>query len=331
MKTLKIYYDKDVKTDYLKNKTVAIIGYGSQGKAQAQNLKDSGIEVILGLRVGGTSWKQAEKDGFKVFKVSEAVKKGDIVHMLIPDMVQPTVYHEEVQPNLSEGKALCFSHGFNVHFKLIVPPPNIDVFMVAPKAPGSKVRETYLNGFGTPALIAVYQDYTGKCENLALEMAKALGCTRAGVIKTTFKDETESDLIGEQCVLVGGIIELIKKGFEVLVEEGYPPELSYFEACNELKLIVDLIYQGGLTMMLSTVSETARYGGLSIGPEIIDEHVKRNMKEAARKVKEGFFTKNWLTEYKSGCKNLNKMMEEIQNHQLEKVGKTIRKMSGLEK
>ena len=328
---VKVYYDKDVVTSYLKDKTIAVIGYGSQGKAQAQNLKDSGIDVILGLRPEGSSWKLAEKDGFKVYKVSEASKKADVIHMLIPDMVQPEVYKKEVHPNLTEGKALGFSHGFNIHFGLIVPPSNIDVFMVAPKAPGSKVRETYLNGFGTPALIAVHQDYTGKCEALALEMAKALGCTKAGVIKTTFKDETESDLIGEQCVLVGGIMELIKKGFEVLVEEGYPPELSYFEACNELKLIVDLIYEGGLSLMLSTVSETARFGGLLMGPKIVDEHVKENMKIAAKKVKDGSFTKTWLEEYRSGRKNLKKMMEEIEKHQLETVGKLIRKMSGLEK
>ena len=267
---MKVYYDSDVKTSYLKNKTIAVIGYGSQGRAQALNLRDSGLNVILGLRQGGKSWVAAEKENFKVYGVAEASQIADIILVLIPDMVQPDVYEREIKQGLSEGKALGFAHGFNVHFGLIKPPENVDVFMVAPKAPGVKLRETYLEGFGTPALVAVYQDYTGKCEALALEIAKALGCTRAGVIKTTFKDETESDIIGEQCVLVGGIMELIKKGFEVLVEEGYPPELAYFEACNELKLIVDLIYQGGLINMLLNVSETARYGGLLMGSKVID-------------------------------------------------------------
>lgn len=328
---VKIYYDKDVTTSYLKDKTVAVIGYGSQGKAQAQNLRDSGVDVLIGLRPKGSSWKLAEQDKFEVLTISEATKKADVIHVLIPDMVQPEIYKREIHPYLTEGKTLGFSHGFNIHYKLIVPPSNVDVFMVAPKSPGSKVRETYLNGFGTPALIAVYQDYTGKCEALALEFAKALGCAKAGVIKTTFKDETESDLIGEQCVLVGGVMELIKKGFEVLVEEGYPPELAYFEACNELKLIVDLIYEGGLTKMLSTVSETARFGGLLMGSKIIDDHVKENMREAARKVKNGNFTETWLKEYQNGRKNLQKWLEKLQKHPLEATGKVIRKMSGLEK
>lgn len=328
---MKVYYDSDVKTSYLKNKTIAVIGYGSQGRAQALNLRDSGLNVILGLRQGGKSWVAAEKENFKVYGVAEASQIADIILVLIPDMVQPDVYEREIKQGLSEGKALGFAHGFNVHFGLIKPPENVDVFMVAPKAPGVKLRETYLEGFGTPALVAVYQDYTGKCEALALEIAKALGCTRAGVIKTTFKDETESDIIGEQCVLVGGIMELIKKGFEVLVEEGYPPELAYFEACNELKLIVDLIYQGGLINMLLNVSETARYGGLLMGSKVIDEHVKENMKNVAKKVKSGEFTRIWVEEYKQGCPNLNKMLNEVKNHLLENTGKTIRKMSGLEK
>ncbi|MGP3667454.1 MAG: ketol-acid reductoisomerase [Candidatus Bathyarchaeota archaeon] len=328
---MKVYYDSDVKTNYLKNKTIAVIGYGSQGKAQALNLRDSGLNVILGLRKDGKSWTMAEKDNFKVYNVAEASKMADIILMLIPDMAQQNVYEKEVKQGLSEGKALGFAHGFNVHFGLIKPPKNVDVFMVAPKAPGIKLRETYLEGFGTPALVAVYQDYTGKCEALTLEIAKALGCTKAGVIKTTFKDETESDIIGEQCVLVGGIMELIKKGFEVLVEEGYPPELAYFEACNELKLIVDLIYHGGLINMLLNVSETARYGGLLMGSKVIDEHVKENMKNVAKKVKNGEFTQTWIKEYKQGCPNLNKMLDDVKNHLLEKTGKTIRKMSGLEK
>jgi ketol-acid reductoisomerase len=328
---VKVYYDKDVTTNYLKDKTVAIIGYGSQGKAQALCLKDSGVNVVVGLRPSGASWRKAEEDGLKVYSISEAAGKADIVHILIPDMVQADVYKAEIESNLSEGKALCFSHGFNIHYKLIVPPSNVDVIMVAPKSPGPRLREVFLEGFGVPGLIAIYQDYTGKAKDLALELAKAVGCTRAGVIETTFKDETESDLIGEQTVLVGGLMELIKKGFEVLVEEGYPPELAYFEACNEAKLIIDLIYTGGLKYMLTSVSETARYGGLAVGPKVIDEHVKENMRRVAKEVKDGTFTKAWLEEFKGGRRNLFKMLDEIEKHKLEEVGRFIRKMSGLEK
>lgn len=328
---IKIYRDEDVKTSYLTGKTIAVIGYGSQGRAQALCLKDSGLKVIVGLRPGGSSWRKAEAEGFQVKPISEAASQADIIHMLIPDMVQAEVYKAEVEPHLGGGKALCFSHGFNIHYRLIVPPPNVDVIMVAPKAPGPRLREVYLEGFGVPALIAVHQNASGIARELALELARALGCTRAGVLETTFKDETESDLIGEQNVLVGGLMELIKKAFEVLVEEGYPPELAYFEACNEAKLIMDLIYQGGLTYMLSSVSETARYGGLAIGPKVIDEHVKENMRRVAREVKSGAFSKAWLEEYRSGCKNLVRMFEEVRSHQLEQVGRLIRKMSGLER
>jgi len=328
---IKVYHDEDVKTGYLRGKTIAVIGYGSQGKAQALCLRDSGLNVVVGLRPGGSSWKAAEADGLKVYPVSGAAAKADIIHMLIPDMVQSEVYKAEVEPNLAEGKALCFSHGFNIHYKLIVPPSNVDVIMVAPKAPGPRLREVYLEGFGVPALIAVHQNPSGKARELALEMAKALGCTKAGVLETTFKDETESDLIGEQTVLVGGLMELIKNAFEVLVEEGYPPELAYFEACNEVKLIVDLIYTGGLTYMLSSVSETARYGGLAVGPKVIDSHVKENMRKVAREVKSGNFTKTWLEEYRAGRRNLFKMFDEVKAHQLEQVGRFIRKMSGLER
>ncbi len=328
---IKVYHDEDVKTGYLQGKTIAVIGYGSQGKAQALCLRDSGLNVVVGLRPEGSSWKAAEADGLKVYPVSGAAAKADIIHMLIPDMVQAEVYKAEVEPNLAEGKALCFSHGFNIHYKLIVPPSNVDVIMVAPKAPGPRLREVYLEGFGVPALIAVHQNPSGKARELALEMAKALGCTKAGVLETTFKDETESDLIGEQTVLVGGLMELIKNAFEVLVEEGYPPELAYFEACNEVKLIVDLIYTGGLTYMLSSVSETARYGGLAVGPKVIDSHVKENMRKVAREVKSGNFTKTWLEEYRAGRRNLFKMFDEVKAHQLEQVGRFIRKMSGLER
>ncbi|AEC52260.1 ketol-acid reductoisomerase [Pyrococcus sp. NA2] len=327
---VKVYYDKDVSMEVLKDKTVAIIGYGNQGEAQAKNMRDSGVHVILGLRPGGNSWKRAEKDGFEVYTIEDAVKRADIVHILIPDLVQPKVYREKIEPYLREGQALGFSHGFNVHYKQIVPPEYVDVIMVAPKSPGKRVREKYLEGFGVPALIAVYQDYSGKAKELALAMAKAIGCTRAGVIETTFKDETESDLIGEQIVLVGGLIELIKKGFEVLVELGYPPELAYFEACNEAKLIMDLIYERGFTGMLKAVSDTAKYGGLTVGPKVIDEHVKENMKKAAERVRNGEFAREWISKAERAKEVLKELMKPIEEHEIERTGKFIRKMSGLE-
>jgi len=328
---VKVYFDKDATLGPLKGKTIAVIGYGSQGHAQAQNVRDSGLNVIMGLRSEGESWKRAEKDGFKVYPISEAAKRADVIIMLIPDMVQPTVYKESVEPYLTEGKVLDFAHGFNIHFKQIVPPKNVDVIMVAPKSPGIRLRETYLSGFGVPALIAVQQNFSGKAKESALAIAKALGCTRAGILETTFKDETESDLIGEQTVLVGGLIELIKEGFEVLVENGYPPELAYFEACNEAKLIMDLIYQKGISGMLRAVSDTAKYGGLTVGSKVIDEHVKENMRKAVKDVQSGKFAKEWIEEHKSGEKKLKALMKEIEEHQLEKVGKFIRQTSGIEK
>lgn len=327
----KVYLDSDVSLDPLEDKVIAVVGYGSQGHAQAQNMRDSGLNVILGLRPGGGSWKRAKEDGFEVYTVSEAAEKGDIIFMLIPDMVQPSVYKESVYLHLREGKVLDFAHGFNIHFKQIVPPKNVDVVMVAPKSPGPRFRETYMNGFGVPALVAVYQDHTGRAKDTALAISKALGCTRSGVLETTFEDETESDLIGEQTVLVGGLIDLIKKGFEVLVETGYPPELAYFEACNEAKLIMDLIYQKGIIGMLRAVSDTAKYGGLTVGPKVIDDHVKENMKKAVEDVRSGKFAKKWVEEHKTGEKRLKALMEEIENHEIERVGKSIRKMAGLEK
>ncbi|MBS7646447.1 ketol-acid reductoisomerase [Candidatus Bathyarchaeota archaeon] len=328
---MKVYLDNDVNLESIKGKTIAVIGYGSQGEAQAKNLRDSGLKVIVGLRPDGKSWNKAKKDGFEVYTVPEASKKGDIILFLIPDMNQPEVYRESIAPHLAEGKTLNFAHGFNVHFKQIVPPKNIDVIMVAPKSPGARLRETFVEGFGVPALIAVHQDFSGKAKETALAIAKGLGCTRAGVLETTFKDETESDLIGEQTVLVGGLIELIKNGFEVLVENGYPPELAYFEACNEAKLIMDLIYQKGITGMLQAVSDTAKYGGLTVGPKVIDNHVKENMRKAVENVKNGTFAKEWIEEHKKGEKRLKTLMKEIENHELEKVGKFIRKIAGLEK
>ncbi len=327
----KVYYDSDASLDSVKKKTIAVIGYGSQGNAQAKNMKDSGLNVILGLRPGGNSWKQAKADGFNVYPISEAAEKGDVIHMLIPDLAQSAVYREQIARHMAKGKTLGFSHGFNIHFKQIVPPPNVDVIMVAPKSPGFKVRENYLDGFGVPALIAVYQNPSGQAKETALAMAKSLGCTKAGVLETTFKGETESDLIGEQTVLVGGLIELIKNGFEVLVEAGYQPELAYFEACNEAKLIMDLIYQRGFVGMLKAVSDTAKYGGLTVGPKIIDKHVKENMKKAVKDVQSGKFAEEWVKKSAKAKEILDELMKEIEEHQIEKVGKFIRKTAGIEK
>jgi ketol-acid reductoisomerase len=326
---IKIYYDKDVDSSALAGKTVAVIGYGNQGHAQANNMRDSGLTVILGLRPKGPSWKQAEIDGFKPLTIAEATKKADVIHMLIPDTAQPSVYHEQIAPNLSPGKTLGFAHGFNIHFKTIIPPTNVDVVMVAPKAPGLSVREMYVNNFGVPGLIAVQQDHTGRAKQTVLAMAKALGCTKAGVIETVFKDETESDLIGEQIVLVGGIMELIKNGFEVLVDFGYAPELAYFEACNEAKLIIDQIYRNGIIGMLKAVSDTAKWGGMSVGKKIIDSHVRQNMEKAAESVRNGDFAKEWLAEDAKGRPNMNAMLKEGANHPLEIVGEKMRKMSGV--
>jgi ketol-acid reductoisomerase len=326
-----VFYDKDANQSVLKNKIVAIIGYGSQGNAQANNMRDSGIKVILGLRPNGKSWSIAKNDGFDVFPIREAADKGDIIHILIPDTAQPSVYKEDIEPVLKEGKTLAFSHGFNIRFEQIIPPKHVDVVMVAPKSPGPSLREMYLTGFGTPALIAIHQDFTGKAKEITLAMAKAIGCTKAGVIETTFTDETESDLIGEQTVLVGGIIELIKNGFEVLVESGYPPELAYYEACNEAKLIIDQIYRGGVIGMLKAVSDTAKYGGMTVGPKVIDEHVKENMRKVVESVQNGDFSKEWIEENNKGRPTFNALMKQWENHPLEKVGKLLRKMSGIEK
>ncbi|MDQ1279433.1 MAG: ketol-acid reductoisomerase [Thermoproteota archaeon] len=328
---VKIYYDKDADLSILKGKTIAVIGYGSQGNAQANCMKDSGLKVIIGLRPEGKSWEKAMEDGFEVYSVPEAVAKSDVIHILIPDTTQPAVYKKQIKPYLKPGKTLGFSHGFNIHFKTIIPPSSVDVVMVAPKGPGLSVRELYLNKFGVPSLIAVQQDHSGKAKQTALAMAKALGSTKAGVIETTFKDETESDLIGEQIVLVGGIMELIRNGFEVLVSLGYPPELAYFEACNESKLIIDQIYQNGISGMLKAVSDTAKYGGLTVGPKIIDVHVRRNMEKAAKRVQNGRFAKEWLSEDKKGRPVFNALMKQWQEHQIEKVGELIRSMSGVDK
>jgi ketol-acid reductoisomerase len=327
---VRVYLDEDIDLNDLRDQTVSVIGYGSQGRAQALNMRDSGVHVIVGLRPDGKSWKKAAADGFEPQPINEASDKADIVHLLIPDMEQAEVYRKEILPHLRSGKALGFSHGYNIHFKQIVPPNNIDVIMMAPKSPGFRVRELYEQGFGAPSLVAVYQDSSKRARQRALAMCKAIGSTRAGVIETTFKDETESDLFGEQAVLVGGLIELIRNGFEVLVEAGYAPELAYFEACNEMKLITDLVYRGGLSGMLRGVSDTAKFGGLSEGSRIIDAHVRENMRALLEDVRNGKFAEKWTSNPARSTEELRRLMDRMDNHQIEKVGKDIRKMCGLE-
>jgi len=327
----KVYHDQDADMKYLEGKTIAVIGYGNQGHAQALTFRDSGVNVVVGLRPGGKSWKLAEQEGFKPLTVEEAAKKADITHLLLPDLEQPTVYRQYIEPNLKEGKTLSCSHAYNIHFKQIVPPKNTDVIMVAPKSPGSRLREIYKESFGVPALIAVYQNASGKAKETVLAMAKSLGTTRAGVIETTFKEEAETDIIGEQIVLGGGSMELIKKGFEVLVEAGYQPELAYFEVANELKLMVDLLYEGGLTRMMKMISHTAQYGSLTVGPRVIDDHVKENMRKVVKFVQSGEFAREWSGDPKKSMERLNKLMRELEEHQIEKVGKTIRQMAGIER
>ena len=327
---MKVYHDKDIDGSILDDLTVAVLGYGSQGRAQALNMRDSGINVILGLREGGNSWKRAKDDGWEPITHLEAAQKADIVLMLMPDMAQPVVWGEEVSLAMSENKALQFAHGFNIHFGEISPPSNIDVIMVAPKSPGPELRRQYEAGFGVPSLVAVHQDASGKALEKALAIAKAIGSGRAGVIETTYKNETESDLFGEQAVLCGGVDQLIRRGFKVLTEAGYPPELAYFEVCNELKLIVDLIYKSGIGGMYRAVSDTAKWGGLTIGPKIIDDHVEKNMRKALKAVQDASFAKAWIAESKSGAKKFDELMAECDALEIEKVGKMVRRMSGLE-
>lgn len=322
----KIYYDKDVELSILKGKKIAIIGYGIQGRAQSQNMRDSGLDVIIGLYRKGPSWENAVKDGFSPVSIEEAAEAGDFIHILIPDEVQADVYENKIKKFMKEGKTLVFSHGFNIHFKRIIPPENIDVIMIAPKAPGAAVRKTFLEGFGTPALIAVYQNASGNAKEKALALAKAIGATRAGVIETTFKEETETDLFGEQVDLCGGCAEMIIASFKTLVDAGYQPELAYFETLHELKLIVDLIYSGGIENMWRNVSNTAEYGGRTRGPRIIDDHVKANMKQILSEIQSGKFSEEWINECKNGMPNLKRMRDEGKNLQIEKVGESLRAM-----
>ncbi len=323
---MEIYYDKDADLKYLEDKVVAVIGYGSQGHAQAQNLKDSGVNVVVGLREESSSWPIAEEDGFEVLATAEAAAKADVIQILIPDIKQASVFKNDIEPNLEEGNALVFSHGLNIHYDQIIPQKNVDVFMVAPKSPGHLVRRLYEDGKGVPGLLAVYQDYTGKAYDLGLAYAKGIGCTHAGVIETTFKEETETDLFGEQAVLCGGTTALVKAGFETLVEAGYQPEIAYFEVLNELKLIVDLMFEGGISTMRDSISDTAQYGDLVSGPRVIDEHVKENMEAVLKDIQTGKFTREWILENQANRPVFNSLTEKDENSQIEEVGRKLRKM-----
>lgn len=324
---MKVYYDEDADVSLLKGKTIAIIGYGSQGHAHAQNLRDSGFEVIVGLPPSSKSVPVARGDGFTVLSPLEASARADLTMILAPDMIQRKLYEDEIAPNMKPGKILAFAHGFNIHFKQIVPPKEIDVVMIAPKAPGHLVRRVFTEGAGTPCLAAVHQDYSGKAFQYALAYAKGIGGTRAGVIETSFKDETETDLFGEQAVLCGGSEELIKAGFETLVEAGYPPELAYFECMHELKLIVDLYYEGGLSRMNFSVSDTAEYGGYTRGPRVITRKTRKEMKKILKEIQSGKFAKEWIAEtFENGQKNFLRMRKEMNEHLIEKVGNNLRSM-----
>lgn len=322
----KMYYEKDTDLNLLKGKKVAVIGYGSQGHAHALNLHESGVDVVVGLYNGSKSWEKAEEAGLKVETVAEAAKAADIIMILLPDEKQAKIYNEQIAPNLEEGNALVFAHGFNIHFGQITPPAFVDVFMVAPKGPGHLVRRTYTEGAGVPCLIAVHQDASGKAKQYALAYANGIGGARAGVLETTFKDETETDLFGEQAVLCGGVSELIKAGFETLVEAGYAPENAYFECMHEMKLIVDLLYQGGLSMMRYSISDTAEYGDYQIGKRIITDETKKEMKKVLTEIQDGTFAKNWLLENQTNRPGFNARRRMEAEHPIEKVGKELRGM-----
>ena len=323
---MKVYYDNDSSLDYLQNKNIAVLGFGSQGHAHSLNLKDSGMNVCVGLRSSSSSWAKAEAAGLTVKTIPDAVEWADITMVLLPDQNQKEVYDKEIAPHLKEGNTLAFAHGFNIHYKQIVPASNINVIMIAPKSPGHLVRRTYLEGTGVPCLIAVQQNADGDARNIALAWAKGIGGTKAGVIETNFKDETETDLFGEQAVLCGGSAELIKAGFETLVDAGYPPELAYFECMHEMKLIVDLYYEGGLSRMNYSVSDTAEYGGMTRGSRLITKETRKEMKKILDEVQSGKFAEEWLSEYKSGQKNMEKLRKENREHQIEKVGAKLREM-----
>ncbi len=322
----KMYYNKDAELKFLEGKKVAIIGYGSQGHAHALNLKESGIEVVVGLYEGSKSWAKAEANGLEVKSVAEASKSADVIMILAPDTKQKKLYEESIAPYLEEGNALAFAHGFNIIFNQIVPPANVDVFMVAPKGPGHLVRRVYQEGKGVPVLIAVEQDYTGKCKDLALAYAKGIGGTRAGAIETTFKEETETDLFGEQAVLCGGVTELIKAGFDTLTGAGYQPEIAYFECLHEMKLIVDLLYEGGFEKMRYSISDTAEYGDYMIGRRIINEETRKEMKKVLDEIQTGRFANQWILENQAGRPVFNAIKNRELDHKLVETGKNLRNM-----
>lgn len=321
-----VYYDKNANLKYLKGKTVAVIGYGSQGHAHARNLHDSGIKSVVGLREGSRFWKQVKKDGLEVMTVAEASKKGDIIMILVPDDQQRAVYLAEIEPYLKKGNAVAFGHGFNIHFGQVVPPNNVDVFMIAPKGPGHLVRRTYESGAGVPCLMAIHQDTTKKCKQIALAYAKAIGGTRAGVLETNFREETETDLFGEQAVLCGGLTELIRAGFDTLVEAGYNPDLAYFECLHEVKLIVDLIYEGGIGNMRYSISTTAAYGDVTRGPRIITEETRESMKKILQEIQSGSFAREFILDNQANRPVFNARLKEDSQHMIEGVGDRLRKM-----
>ncbi|MCK9239487.1 ketol-acid reductoisomerase [Desulfocurvus sp.] len=323
---MKIYYDQDANLDLLAGKTVAIIGYGSQGHAHAQNLRDSGVNVVIGQRPGGPNYDLAKEHGFEPLSAAEAARKADCIMILLPDQVQAAVYKADIAPNLAPGKVLFFAHGFNIHFSQILPPKDVDVVMVAPKGPGHLVRRVYTEGGGVPCLVAVHQDASGKAQDIALAYAKGIGGARSGVIETTFKEETETDLFGEQVVLCGGLTSLIQKGFETLCEAGYQPEVAYFECLHEVKLIVDLIYEGGLAKMRHSISDTAEYGDFTRGPRIVNDAAKAEMKRVLQEIQDGRFAKEFILENVAGQASMHAMRKMTAEHPIEQVGAKLRGM-----
>jgi ketol-acid reductoisomerase len=323
---MQVYYDRDADLSVLRGKKVAVLGYGSQGHAHANNLRDSGVEVVVGLRRGSSSWPKAENAGLKVSETAEAAAAADIIMILLPDELQGEAYEKEIKPGLKAGNYLAFGHGFNIHFKRIVPPPNVNVFMIAPKGPGHLVRSEYQKGRGVPCLLAIQQDPSGDTKKVGLAYGSAIGGARAAVIETTFKDETETDLFGEQSVLCGGLCALIQAGYETLVNAGYPPEMAYFECVHEVKLIVDLIYEGGLTNMRYSISNTAEYGDLTRGKRVIGPEVRQAMQQILKDIQSGKFAEEWIDEYRCGMPHFTELRKEAGNHPLEKVGEGLRGM-----
>ena len=320
----KMYYEDDADLSIIQDKTIGIIGYGSQGHAHSLNLKDNGLNVVVGLYEGSKSWEKAEGQGLKVGLVGDVASESDVIMMLLPDTSMAQVYNDSIKPNLLPGKTLMFAHGFNIHYRTIVPPETVDVSMVAPKAPGHRMREVFTKGSGVPGLLAIHQDFSGNARGIGLAYARGVGCTRAGVLDTTFKEETETDLFGEQTILCGGVTALIKAGFETLVEAGYQPESAYFECMHELKLIVDLLYQGGMEYMRYSISDTAEFGDYTRGPVVIDEKVKDSMRKVLAEIQDGTFAREWISENDEGRHRFNKLRKDNAQHPIEEVGKQLR-------